>query len=615
MKSDTIFTKLRKIFLGKPLATSAIVHERLTNMQGLAIFGADPLSSTAYATEEILLVLAIVGTSAFSIAIPIALSIFCLIFVVAISYHQVIHAYPQGGGVYNVAHKNLGEYPALIGAASLLIDYVLTAAVSTAAGVAAITSAVPDFYPHRVTIGIGVVVVLMWMNLRGVRDSGRVFSIPTYIFVASFVGMIGYGVWRYVSGTFPVTHALEVPIEPMGALGILLILRAFAAGCTAMTGIEAISNGTQAFKSPEAENAARTLRRMAYMLGGIFLGITVLAYWGRVTPLAEETIISQIAKLLFDQSPLYFFIQGATALILLLAANTPFADFPRVASQLAQDGYLPRHFRNLGSKLVFANGVILLAFFAAALIYMFEAKVHALIPLYAVGVFLGFSLSQLGMIVHWLHKGPGHQKNILINVIGLVTTAIVFIIVFLSKFLHGAWILIPAILFIVSFMRGIKRHYFKVEHVLALNGQPLPNVMPEKTAVLLVSRLNRGTLYALKLAQSFQPAHIRAVHSAIDPEEGEEVRRQWEKHVADIPIDILNTEYRDLIGPILRYLKDLDAKWENNSLIVFLPQTALNRWWHFFLHNQTNKKIRLAIEQDPDINPDIYEVTVKTPRQ
>ncbi len=610
----TMFKDLRERFLGKPLASSAIAHEKLTNMQGLAIFGADSLSSTAYATEEILLVLATAGALVSSISIPIALSIFGLILIVAISYHQVIHAYPQGGGVYNVASKNLGEYPALLGAASLLIDYTLTAAVSTTAGVAAITSAFPNFYEHRIAIGTAIILILMWVNLRGIRESGKLFSIPTYIFIISFFVMIAYGIWRYLSGSFPVSPVSMIPPEQMGAIGLLLILRAFAAGCTAMTGIEAVSNGVQAFKNPESENAARTLQRMALLLGTIFIGITLLAYWGKIVPTHDETVLSQIARLLFDNSPFYYLIQGATALILILAANTPFAGFPRIASQLSKDGYFPRQFLNLGSKLVFANGIMLLSFFSALLIYLFNGNVHALIPLYAVGVFLGFSISQFGMIIHWLNKGKGYKKNITINALGFIATSVVFIIVFLSKFTHGAWLLIPAIVLLVSGMKKIKQHYLKVERVLALDKNQAPEVMPEKTAVLLVSRLNQGTLYALKLAKSFQPAHIRAVHVSVDQLEGQQIKELWEKNVPDVPIDILHSEYRDLIGPILDYLKKVDKEWKNDSLIVFIPQIASSRWWHFFLHNQTNRRLQIAIEQDPDINPDIYEVTVKTPK-
>lgn len=605
---------LRERLLGKPLATAAIIHEKLTNMQGLAIFASDALSSTAYATDEILLVLAGAGISATFVSIPIAIAISLLILIVAISYRQVIYAYPQGGGVYSVARENLGEMPGLIGASALLIDYVLTAAVSVAAGVAAITSAFPELFPHRVLMGIVFIILLMWGNLRGVRSSGKLFSIPAYIFILTALSMIGYGAWRFMQGTYPVIHPAGIPLETAGALGILLVLRAFGAGCSALTGIEAISNGVQAFKAPSEKNAAKTLIWMAVILVVIFFGFTLLAHWGGVVPIDGETIMSQIARALFGRGIFYFLVQGATALILLLAANTPFADFPRVVSFHARDGYLPRQFMNLGSRLVFKNGIILLAILSSLLVYLFDGSVHELIPLYAIGVFLGFSLSQLGMIVYWRRKGPGHMKSIVINAIGFITTSVVFVIVFLTKFLQGAWILLPAIVLIQIGMRKIRHHYIKVEKALALENNPLPELMPEKTAIILVSRLNQGTLYALKLAKSFQPAHIRAVHIAIDEKEGEEVKAQWGKYVTDTPIDILYSEYRDLIGPILNYLKEIDKQWKNDSLIVFIPQIASSRWWHFFLHNQTNRRLQIAIEQDPDINPDIYEVTIKTPK-
>lgn len=600
---------------GKALATADIAHEKLTNMQGLAIFASDALSSTAYATDEILLVLAGAGMGALFFSIPVAIAISLLIIIVAISYRQVIYAYPQGGGVYSVARENLGEMPGLIGASALLIDYVLTAAVSTVAGVAAITSAFPELFPHRIAMGIGFIILLMWGNLRGVRSSGKLFSIPAYIFITTAFAMIGYGIWRFTQGTYPIMHATGIPLETAGSLGLLLILRAFGSGCSALTGIEAISNGVQAFKTPSDKNASKTLIWMAVILVMIFFGFTLLAHWGGAVPVEGETIMSQIARALFGRGPFYFLVQGATALILLLAANTPFADFPRVVSFHARDGYLPRQFLNLGSRLVFKNGIILLSVLASLLIFLFDGSVHALIPLYAVGVFLGFSLSQLGMIVYWRRKGPGHMTSIIINTIGFITTSVVFIIVLATKFVHGAWILLPAIVLIQIGMRKIRHHYTKVEKTLALENNTVPEVMPEKTAVILVSRFNVGTLYALKLAKSFQPAHIRAVHIAIDEKEGEEVKTQWGKYVTDVPIDILHSEYRDLIGPILNYLKEVDKQWKNDSLIVFIPQIASSRWWHFFLHNQTNRRIQLAIEQDPDINPDIYEVTVKTPKQ
>ncbi|MCL5017571.1 MAG: APC family permease [Patescibacteria group bacterium] len=603
---------MREKLLGKPLATSAIVMEKLTNLQGLAIFGSDALSSTAYATEEILLVL-VAGMASLSIvSVYIALAIAALIFVVAFSYRQVIYEYPQGGGVYNVAIKNLGEYPALIGAASLLIDYVLTAAVSTTAGIAAITSAFPEIYPHRVALGIVVIIFLTWANLRGVRESGKLFALPTYFFLASFFIMIGYGAWKFLNGTFPVSHVTAIPMEPIGALGIVLILHAFASGCAAMTGIEATSNGVGAFQAPESKNAAKTLMWMATVLGIIFLGISSLAFWAKVVPIANETIISQIARLLFDHNIIYYFIQFSTALILLLAANTPFAGFPRVASQLAHDGYFPTQFLNLGSRLVFANGIFLLSLFASLLIFLSQGSVHALIPLYAVGVFLGFSISQFGMIIHWFKKGYGQLKKILINGAGFISTIIVFFIVLYSKFLIGAWILIPAVVLIVFIMKGIKKHYTRTANILSLENNMLPEIMPEKTMIILVQAMDMGALYALKMARSFQPARILALHIATDRAEGEDLKQQWRKYAPDIEIDVLFSEYRDLVNPIINFLKSTDKRWANDRLTLIVPQVALTRWWHYFLHNQTMRRLQLAIDGDPDLNPDIFEVTVKT---
>src|SRR3989344_2010052 len=607
-----MFKKIKHYLLGKPLVTKAVSEERLTNAQGLAIFASDALSSTAYATEEILLVLAGGGLAAVFFSVPIAVVIGLLILLVSFSYHQVIHAYPQGGGVYNVARRNLGEFPSLLGASSLLVDYVLTAAVSVAAGVAAITSAFPSLFAHRIFLSVLVILFLMWMNLRGVRESGRIFSIPTYIFIAVFLGMIGYGIWRQLSGTFPTVSSAGAPLESLGAIGVFLVIRAFAAGCTAMTGIEAISNGVQAFKAPESENAARILTRMAVLLGIIFIGITLLAYWGHAAPVQGETIVSQIARTLFGRTPFYFLIQGATALILLLAANTPFAGFPRVASQLARDGYFPRQFLNLGSRLVFGNGIIALSLTAAFLVWFFNGDVHALIPLYAVGVFLGFSISQLGMVVHWIIEGKGRVGNISLNITGFFATAVVFIIVFFSKFVHGAWLLIPALLALIIFMKAIKRHYAKIEKSLELDEMPLPAVLPDKTMVMLISRLDRSALHALQFAKSFQPARICAVHVAIDQEAGERLKKDWQKHAPDVPIDIIYSEYRDLIGPILAYLKNLYKRWINDSIIVVLPQVVPEKWWHYFLHNQTTLRLRVAIDQDPEIPAQILELPVKT---
>lgn len=607
--------KIRQKLLGAPLSTSRMAYERLTNLQGLAIFGSDAMSSTAYATEEILWVLAAAGAAFSIVSVWISLAIAALILIIAISYRQVIYAYPQGGGVYNVAKENLGETAALVGAASLWIDYILTAAVSVAAGVAAITSAFPAFYQYRVALGILVLLGLMWANLRGVRESGKIFSIPTYVFIFSFAFMIIYGIFRFLTGTFPVIGSVGQPVaNPIGIVGLLLILRAFAGGCTALTGIEATANGVQAFKPPESKNAAKTVMRLAIILGSIFLGITVMAYWAKVIPNAQETVVSQISRgLLGGTSPFYYLIQAITALILLLAANTPFADFPRIASLQAKDGYFPRQFYTLGSRLVFSNGIIVLAIAASFLIYFFGGSVHALIPLYAVCVFLGFSISQLGMIVHWIKTGlttRWHWHNILINFVGFVATSIVFLIVLFSKFSHGAWILIPGVVLIVSIAKKIKKHYDDVEKMTALDSQTL-KTLPNKTLIILIPRFNSAVQYSIRFAKSLNPERMRAVHIAIDPKIAGDTKEKWLNYLPEVPLDILESEYRDIIGPLLDYLAEIEKRWVGDSLIVIIPQFVPQKFWHYFLHNQTGQRLRKEIEQDPRNHAQILEVPIK----
>ncbi len=603
--------RLRQLLLGKPLATAASIHERLSNLQALAIFGADALSSTAYATEEILLVLAGISLVDLSVATPIAIAIVALILIVAISYRQVVREYPQGGGVFNVARENLGEIPSLVGGASLLIDYVLTAAVSTAAGVAALTSAFPALFDHRVACGIVVIVLLTWVNLRGVRESGRLFAIPTYLFISLFGLLIGYGAYRYFSGTFPVVTYAEVPNEAFGALGLVLILRAFSGGCTALTGIEAISNGVKAFRPPESKNAARVLILLAIVLGCIFLGITVMAHWAQIRPLETETVVSQVTRNLLGSSPLYYLVQWATFMILFLAANTPFADFPRVASQLATHSYFPRQFMNLGSRLVFVNGIIVLGVLAALLIIIFAGDVHALIPLYAVGVFVGFTLSQAGMIVHWRKLGKGHARKIIINGLGMIATFLVLLVILFSKFTHGAWALIPAIVLLVLMMKSIKSHYISVGHLLAPERVAPRKVFAEKTMLVLVSSINRGVIHAVQFAKSFNPANLRAVHVALDDKSEVEIREQWMWAFPEVPFDVVRDEYRDINETVLNYLRTFQNENLDKSLIVVMVEYVPYRWWQNILHNQTALRLRYEIEQAPDIHAEILTVPIK----
>lgn len=602
---------IKQNLLGKPLATKQATHERLTNAQGLAIFGSDAMSSTAYATEEIILALAAASVFGSAVSVWIAIAIAALILIIAVSYRQIIFAYPEGGGVYNVAKENLGKTAALIGGASLWVDYILTVAVSVAAGVAAITSAFPELYSERVAIGLIIIFGLMWANLRGVRESGRLFSIPTYLFIISFAVMIIYGLIRFVSGNLPTAESGQTTLTgSMGILSFILIMRAFASGCTAMTGIEATSNGVQAFKPPESKNAAKTLMWLAVILGSIFLGITLISYWSKVVPIENETVISQIARNLFGANPFYYFIQVITALILILAANTPFAGFPRIASMFAKDDYFPRQFYTLGPRLVFTHGIIALSMAASLLIILFKGSVHALIPLYAVGVFIGFSISQLGMLVYWKKTWRGHIKNILISAVGFIATTAVFIIVFFAKFTAGAWILIPSIIFIVILMKKIKKHYTNLKKALALDA-PSEEAARGKTIIVLVSQLNRAVLQAVRFAKSLHSTRIRAIHVAIDQKSAEYITNNWVNYAEGIPLDIIPSEYRDLIEPLLLYLAETEKRWPEESLIVVIPTLVCHHFWEHFLHDASAHHIRKEIEQDDRNHAQILEIPIK----
>ncbi len=598
-----MFTTVRKVLLGSPLPTAAEAHERLTKVQALAIFSSDALSSVAYATEEILLVLVVAGSAALGLSLPIALVIAGLLAVVATSYYQTIHGYPSGGGAYIVAHDNLGVWPGLTAAAALLIDYVLTVAVSITAGVAAITSAFPTLLPFRVELCLLAIAFIAWANLRGVRESGTVFAIPTYGFIFVFLALIVVGLVRLITGTLSPVPAQAMPVVGSGiqALTSFLILRAFASGCTALTGVEAISNGIPAFRKPEADNAGKTLVAMAALLATMFLGITFLARSLGVAPVEHETVMSQIGRQVFGGGPLYLALQAATALILTLAANTSFADFPRLSAILARDRYLPRQLANLGDRLVFANGIIALAFLASTLIVIFGGQTHQLIPLYAVGVFLSFTLSQAGMVRHW-HRGGGRgwRWKAAINGLGMVATGIVLLVIVASKFTHGAWIVILLIPTFVWMFHAIKRHYVTVAEQLSLEG-----LKPEKwtgqvscnghKVVVPVSGMHRGTLVALRFAYSLSE-DVTAVVIDVEPEVTARVREKWPVWGHGVPLVVLESSYRSTIGPLLAYLDEVDRRAPERGLAVLvLPEFVPARWWHHLLHNQTALLIKTIL--------------------
>jgi amino acid transporter len=507
---------LKRLLVGAPMPLAQMRHERLRNPVALAVFSSDALSSVAYATEEILLVLVLAGAGAFSVAMPVALAIATLLMVVTVSYQQTIHAYPSGGGSYIVARENLGDTPGLVAGAALLVDYVLTVAVSVAAGVAAITSALPTLQPERVTLGVAFVGLIALANIRGVRESGRIFAVPTYFFVASFAALLGGAVYRAVTGTFWAAPA--PPVAAVEPLSWFLVLRAFSSGCTAMTGTEAISNGIPAFRAPESRNASITLGWMAAILASLFLGVTYLAGALGVVPTGNETIVSQLARHVFGTSPIYYLIQAATALILILAANTSFADFPRLASLLARDRFVPRQFANLGERLVFSNGILVLAGLAAMLVVVFGGDTHALIPLYAVGVFISFTLSQTGMVVHWWRlRVAGWQRRLAVNGVGALVTGLVTLVIAGTKFTHGAWIVVLVIPAIVATFLVMRRHYDDVAAQLSLEDWEGPPP-PSHTIVVVVGDVHRGVVRALQYARSLgEGVPVRAVFVETDP--------------------------------------------------------------------------------------------------
>ena len=594
---------IRDLVFGSPLPTAEEVHQRLTKVQALAVFSSDALSSVAYATEEILLVLAVGGSLALATSLPIAAAIATLLAIVATSYYQTIHGYPSGGGAYIVAYDNLGVWFGLSAAAALLIDYVLTVAVSITAGVAAITSAFPALLPFRVGLSLLAIAAVAWANLRGVRESGTLFAIPTYGFVIVMLSLVAVGGVRLLAGTLGPPASMPVPAAQSGtqALTVFLVLRAFASGCTALTGVEAISNGIPAFRKPEARNAGRTLIAMAALLAAMFLGISLLARSLQVVPSEQETVVSQIARQVFGEGPLYLVLQAATALILVLAANTSFADFPRLSAILARAGYLPRQLTNLGDRLVYANGIAALALLASALVILFGGQTHRLIPLYAVGVFLSFTLSQAGMVRHWRREGGrGWRWKAVVNGIGAAATGLVLLVVVATKFVHGAWIVALLIPVFVWLFHEVSRHYANVARQLSLDGltpRAWTDVASHKRhkVVVPLSGVHRGTLVALRFARSMS-ADVTAVVVDVEPQVTARVGEKWQQWGHDVPLVVLESPFRSTVGPLLAYLDEVDRREpERGPAVVVLPEFVPARWWHHLLHNQTALLVKMVL--------------------
>jgi amino acid transporter len=591
--SPVRLSRLKRVFVGSPLPTAQSRHERLAKTTALAVFASDALSSVAYATEEILLVLVLAGTAALSYSLPISIAIAVLIAIVVSSYRQTIRAYPQGGGAYLVSKDNLGVPAGLVAGAALLIDYVLTVAVSVAAGIAALTSAVPALFPYRPWLCVAAVVGIAVANLRGIRESGKLFAAPTYLFIASLFVLIVYGVAGALFDFLP-----EAPYQrhPPGleGVGLFLFLRAFASGCTALTGVEAVSDGVPAFKPPEAHNARIVLTVLGAILIVLFLGITFLAYDFGIAPRHEETVVSQLARHVFGGGALYFEIQAVTMLILLLAANTSFADFPRLSFFLARDRFIPRQFATQGDRLVFSNGILILSGLAALLLVIFRGDTHALIPLYAVGVFLSFTLSQASMVRRWLRlQEEGWWWRWWLSAVGALVTGLVMITIAATKFTHGAWIVVLLIPTLVAVFAIVRRHYEEVAVQLSLDAFAPPPPMTN-TVLVLVGDIHRGVIKAIQYAKTLSP-NAKAVFVETDPERTRRLEEKWGRYGMGVPLIVLTSPYRSLLGPLSRYVDQIQNQGENHVVTIVLPEFIPARWWQLGLHNQTAFLIKGAM--------------------
>jgi amino acid transporter len=558
----------------------------------------------AYATEAILSILILAGAAALGLSLPIAGGIAVLLVVVSFSYRQTIRAYPKGGGGYIVARENLGNIYGLIAAGALLIDYVLTVAVSISAGVAAITSlastwGAPWLAAYAVEIGLVCILLVTLANLRGVKESGAIFAVPTYVFIASVLALVTYGITRDIMfGAQAVVQQLPPEATASETIGLWLVMRAFAAGCTALTGIEAISDGVPAFRVPESKNAASTLTWMVGILVTMFLGITWLSHAHVAIPneLTHETVLSQIARTIFGNGPIYFVIQVATALILVLAANTAYADFPRLASFLSRDRFLPRQFSSRGDRLVFSNGILALGVFSALLVVVFQANEIAMLPLYAIGVFISFTLSQAGMVRrHFNIKESGWQWGAVINSAGTILTAVVLVVLAVTKFTHGAWAVMILIPLLVLLFNSINKHYTSVARQLSLEGANRPIALRRHTSIVLVSGIHRGVLPALQYAQSIAPDNVMAVYVNLDPDQTTKLQQRWIDWGCNVPLVVLDSPYRSLITPLFNYIQEVDSRYTDDVLTVVLPEFVPAHWWEHLLHNQTGMLIKAAL--------------------
>jgi amino acid transporter len=597
---------IRTFLIGRPISSEREEHERLTKLKALAIFSSDNISSSAYATEEMMRILVLAGIGAIALTMPLTIAICLVLLVVATSYWQTIHAYPHGASSYLVTSDNLGSTAGLVAGASLLIDYTLTVAVSVSAAVAAITSVIPELFPERVLIAVAIVVVLMLGNLRGIRESGTIFMAPTYLYISAILSMVAIGLVRQATGTLPeyVPPSDWLTAEAGGeALTIFLVLRAFSSGAAALTGVEAISDGVPAFKPPEWRNARITLAWAVAIFATLFLGISFMASSIGIVPdpQEEQTVLSQIARLVVGDGFFFILIQVATVLVLALAANTAFADFPRLASFLGRDGFMPRQFAFRGERLAFTTGIVALSTLAAILLIVFDASVTALIPLYTLGVFLAFTLSQSSMVVRWWRRRePAWRRGLAINGLGAVTTGVIALIVVESKFLSGAWMVVLAIPVLVVVMLAIRGHYRTIDAQLRVAAAPVPAAqMANPFVIVPIARLDEAARQAIAFANAISP-QATAVHVTNDAEQVDALRRDWPAWSGGAELVVIESPYRALIGPLLAYLDVLQRHEPERPVVVVLPEFVPRHWWENFLHNQTALRLKLRLFSRPN---------------
>jgi len=599
-------SQLKQLLLGRPLANEAAAHQRLSNPVALAVFSSDALSSVAYATEEILLALVVAGSAPLRLALPISVGIGVLLLIVAASYRQTIKAYPCGGGAYIVAKENLGTFPGLVAGASLLIDYVLTVAVSVSSGTAAITSAFPALGAYRVEIATALVLLLVIANLRGVKESGAAFAGPTFFFVGMLGLLIVVGLFKYLTGD--VVAVSHVAAQASSDLTLFILLKAFASGCTAMTGVEAIANGVQAFREPAATNARKTLTWMAGILLFLFVGTSLLGTLTGVVPSHSETVLSQLARGAFGTSVLYFLLQAATAAILVLAANTSFADFPRLGSIMATDGFLPKQLKERGSRLVYSNGMLLLTAVSIALIVFFRGETHRLIPLYAVGVFTSFTLSQAGMVLHWRRtKEEGWQASMVMNGLGAVATFVVLLVIGYAKFTAGAWMVVVLIPLLVAYLWRVKRHYDRAAQAVALTPEEAAELDKDTPAqltnhvILLISGIDRKLARSIQYVRSLKAASAEAVFIDVNGDAGDRIAAEWERHDLGLPLTVLPSPYREIIDPLREYVRAVPRPDHDHIVTVVVSEFVPSDPNDLVLHEQTSFWIKNMLFNEPGV--------------